>query len=128
MAIDPESGAPHNSSASFPYGFLQLRRGLEVFDGPTVRTDDVMMVVLGEVFGEFVVGEVTGGNDAMDHTEFLEPGQIPIDRADGEFRVGVANFRDRERFDGISEHCDEPFSMTSQPLVGVRQSSEHPFA
>ena len=86
------------------------------------------MVVLSEVLGEFVVGEVAGGDDSMDHTEFLESGQIPIDRADGEFRVGVANFRDRERLDGVSEHCDEPFSVAGQPLVGVREASENPFA
>ena len=75
MAIDLEPSAPHNPSASVSYRFLQLRRGLEVFDGPTLRTHDVMVVVLREVFCEFVVGEVAGGDHAMDHTEFLEPGQ-----------------------------------------------------
>ena len=128
MAIDPESCAPHNPSARFPYGFFQLHRGLEVFDGPAVRTDDVVMVVLSEVLGEFVVGEVAGGDNSMDHIEFHESGQIPIDRADGKFRVGVADLRDCERFDGISEHCDEPFSMAGQPLVGVREASEDAFS
>ena len=87
-----------------------------------------MVVVLSEVFGEFIVGEVTGGDDAMDHTEFLELDQIPIDRADGEFRVGVADFRNRERLDSLSEHCDEAFTVASQPLLGGREASKHTFA
>ncbi len=86
-----------------------------------------MMVVLGEVFGKFVVGEVAGGDDSMDHAEFLESGQIPIDRADGKFRGGVADLRDCERFDGVSEHCDEPFSVAGQPLVRMREASENAF-
>ncbi len=87
-----------------------------------------MMVVLSEVFGEFVVGEVTSSDHAMDDTEFLELDQIPIDRADREFRVGVADFRDREWLDGLGEHCDEAFPVASQPLVGGREASKHSFA
>lgn len=87
-----------------------------------------MVVVLSEVFGEFVVGKVTGGDDAMDHAEFLELGQIPIDRANGEFRVGVTDFRNRERLDGRSEHCDEAFTVAGQPLLGGREACEHTFA
>ena len=87
-----------------------------------------MVVVLSEVFGEFVVGEVTGGHDAVDDTEFFELGQIPIDRADREFRVSVADLWDREWLDGLGEHCDEAFPVAGQPLVGRREASEHSFA
>ncbi len=33
MALDPESGTPYDPSGSVPYGFFELHRGLEIFDG-----------------------------------------------------------------------------------------------
>jgi hypothetical protein len=60
---------------------LDVGGHLDVLHRAAVGADEVMVVVVGEVFGEFVVGVVAVGDDAVNETEVLERGEVSIDRA-----------------------------------------------
>ena len=78
----------------------------------------MMMVMLGEVFGEFVVRELAGRDDPMDDGELLKCGEVPVDRTHGQFGIEFADLGNGERPVGSNEHVEESLAAAREPLVG----------
>lgn len=67
---------------------------LYVGDLTALLADEVMMVIAGDLFGQFIARVIVGGHDAMDHPHFFEHYQIAVRRALGKLAVDGQHLSD----------------------------------
>ena len=79
---------------------------LEVGDVSAGRADQVVMVVR-QVLGQLVAGELVRGHDAVHHARSLEHGQVPVRRALGQAGLALEQLRDRQRLVDLRQEVDE---------------------
>lgn len=97
MAVDCElRRATHLREGSLQRR-LGLGRQLEVAHRTARRADQMMMVVIGERFGEFEAGVVVVGDDASDRSDLFEDCQVPVHTRLGEIRIELQDVEDRHR-------------------------------
>ena len=76
---------------------LEGRRRSDV-DDPSTAGAEQMVVVLGQVFGQFEAGELVTGRDAPDHPGALEVDEVAIGRASRYVRELGGDVRDADRW------------------------------
>jgi hypothetical protein len=86
----------------------------------TVRADQVV-VVLGEVLGQLVAGEVVAGDDAGHGADFFQYGQVAVDAGLRKSAIGVQNLGDGERTTTSLENSDQPAATAGVSLVGLAE-------
>ena len=124
MMLDPEAmGAGHRFGERM-HAVFELGRRIDVEDGSAGIADDVVMVA-GEILGQFVPCGVVSREQPMHHAGLLEDGEISIGGALGETGAAVEEFGHGERSIGTAEGVDEgasiggvALSVLLQPLVG----------
>lgn len=78
----------------------------EVGDIPARGADEVVVVVIGEVFGQLEARQLIAGHDAVDHAARLQERQVPIGRALRQGTSGEDLCR-RQGPPGLLEDLDE---------------------
>ena len=89
----------------------------EVQDRAAARADQVV-VMIGEVLGQFKASKLVGSDDSMHHTAGLEHGQVPVRRALGE-RSCLQDLGRGEGTTGLAQHLDQaaPPGGVALPIV-----------
>ena len=98
----------------------------EIGDLSTVGADQVV-VVLREVFGEFVAREVVAGDDASDRPDLFEDREVTIHAGLRQGPVGSQDLRDRDGAAAVLQHVDHAAPAGGVPLVGSAQQCCHLF-
>lgn len=97
---------------------------LKVEDNSACRADQVV-VVLGELLGEFVAGEVVIGDDSGHGASLFEQRQVAVDARLRERRVGGSNLGDRQGALAMLQRSDEPAPAFGVALLdGSKQLSD----
>src|SRR5215211_5923316 len=128
MALGAKPGPSSDETCGIAYRRFQLVGGFEVLDRSAVRANEVMVMVIREVFGQFVVAEVAVGHDAVHHTDRFEAREVAVDRAHGERRITAADLGDGERTVRGREHSDERFTLSCEALISAREPGAHALA
>jgi len=92
----------------------------EVGNIAAVRADEVV-VVFGEVFGEFIAGKVVAGDDAGHGADFFEDGQVSVDAGLGERGVGGQDLGDGEWAITGLQHPNKASATGRVALVGLAE-------
>ena len=82
-----------------------------------------MVVVLGEVFGEFVASEVVAGHDARYCVDFFENCEVAVDAGLGKCGVEREDLGNRERTVATLEGRDQAAASFGVPLVCASEQS-----
>ena len=93
---------------------------LEVGDVAAGRADEVVVVV-GEVLGQLVAGELVGGHDAVDDAGPLEHGEVPVGGALGQARLALEELRDRQGLVDVDEQVHQRPALRRVALAVVPQ-------
>ena len=81
-------------------------------------------MVLGEVFGQFVVRVFVAGGDAADQAGLLEHRQVAVHRALRQTRAVTQDHRDGEWFAGLGQGVQQLASTRRVALPVVAQALE----
>ena len=82
-----------------------------------------MMVVMGEMLGEFVAGEIVVGDDAGHHAGCLEHDEVAVCARLRESSVGLEHLRDGHGLAACEERLDECPAALGESLVTRRSRS-----
>jgi hypothetical protein len=83
---------------------------------------DQVVVVLGQVLGQFVPGPLAGGDEALDQAALLQHGEVPIHRTLGEVAPPLEDVGDRERSTCAGEEVQQVSAVRREALALRRES------
>ena len=92
----------------------------EVGDGATVAADEVVMVVTGEILGQFEVAVFVRGDDAADDARLLEFGQVAVRTALRQVGLASEDLGQRHRPANARQHVDD---RATRPGVALSDGS-----
>jgi hypothetical protein len=113
-----------HGAGGFAQCTLELRRGMDVFHLPAASADEVV-VVTGELLGEFETAVIVGACDPAHHADVYESCHVPISAALGELWGRGQDLRDGERTTGRRQCLDEDPPHMGVPLVHARETQAH---
>lgn len=107
VVVDPEAVLGGDGDGQRSHVLLDPRRDVDVHHRSARGADEVVVMVPGEVFGEFEPGGVVVGHEAVHHTCVLEHGQVAVRRTLGHSVDGVDQLDDRDRTPRDRQRIDE---------------------
>lgn len=117
-----EATAPRRTFECAFDGTFDVVGEREILDGAARRADEVM-VVLGEILGELVAGELAVAEHAPDDTGLLEQREIAVRRALRESFAGGEELWDRDRSISRGQRGDDCPPIARVALVGRAEAS-----
>ncbi len=116
MALGAKAGRSRDRGGRFRDGTFEPGRRGGVLHAATLRADEVMMMVTGEVLAELPAREFAIGDDAVDDSCLFEDDQVPVDRALGEVGAALEDLGDRDRPAGLVENLDQRSPVGGEAL------------
>ena len=113
-------GAPGGALQGPLDGGFDVSGKREVLDGTAGRADEVV-VVLGEVLGELVAGELAAADDAPHDAGFFEQGEVAVSGALRQALVGLQQLRQCQRTVGTGQGRDDGTPVAGVALIGLAQ-------
>jgi hypothetical protein len=104
------------------YLLLQARRERDVDDLSAVYAEQ-MMVVLGEVFGQLVPGELVVCGDPPDEPGRVQVGQVPVGGTAWQVRQALGDVADTHRVARADEQVNDGAPSCGVPLVDQAQAA-----
>ena len=101
---------------------LKRTRRREVFHAPALTAHEVM-VVLGEIFCQFVTRELVVGYDAVHDPGGFEHGEVAIGGTLRDVDTRGEYLRERQRPSGIGEEVDKRAAHPCEPLIECRETT-----
>ena len=117
VSVDAEAIRPSSALQGIAEGLFEIGRKLEVTHQPAARTDQMMVVMIGQGLGEFVAGVVVVGDDAGDRADFLEDGEVAVHAGLGKRPVELEDLRDRDRSAVGLQGRDHPPAPARVPVA-----------
>jgi hypothetical protein len=116
MVFHPEGGASAHPRRNGCKVGLEARRHRDVADVAAAGADQVV-VMLGEIFGQFVASELVARDDAMHNAGTLQDREVPVHRTLRKLGPPLEELRNAERLLGIPEDVDKGAAPRRVALV-----------
>lgn len=84
----------------------------------------MMMVVVGDLFAQFVVGMLVTHRDLADQTGVFENGEVPVDRTLRKRRLLTQDHRDGDRTTGVFQRPKNELSTSRESLAVLAKAVE----